>query len=346
MISQVRHQVGRGELAAALEEVLTRHFGARRRLKRLRRRRSAYSSSCAIENLEVELDGGQKLRCVFKNLSPASHLADAQQVRPGFLYDWRREIAAYEKILQPERHGTAVCYGSVHAADPEEHWLFLERVTGPLLWQVGRLEAWEQTGRWLARLHNDFARAGRFKRNMDRTHLVQYDEAFFRVWLDRAETFLRQRHASTSPEARRKFRHLVGGYDRLIGRLMELPHTLVHGEFYPSNIIVGRTESGRRICPVDWELAGIAPGLIDLAALTGGEWAVDEQKRMIAAYRDALEPVNHWPPSLAELIEAVECCQLHWAMRWLGWASDWSPPDLHARNWLREAIHLTEKLGL
>ena len=346
MSSEVRYQVERGELVAALEEVLTRHFGVQRRLKRLRRRPSAYSSSCAIENLEVELDGGQKLRLVFKNLSPATHLASAQQVRPGFLYDWRREIATYEKVLQPERHGTAICYGSVHAAAPERRWLFLERVTGPLLWQVGRLEAWEQAGRWLARLHSEFANAELSKNDERYAHLLQYDEAYFRIWLDRAEAFLRQQHGRTSAETRRKFRHLADRYDCLVGRLMELPRTLIHGEFYPSNIIAGRTENGRRICPVDWELAGIAPSLIDLAALTGGDWAADDQKRMIAAYRDALEPANHWPPPLAELIEAVECCQLHWAVRWLGWASDWSPPDLHARDWLREAFHLAQKLGL
>jgi thiamine kinase-like enzyme len=365
MISNGRCQVERGELAAALEQVLTRHFGARRRLRWLRRRLSVYSSSCTIENLEVELDSGQKLRLIFKDLSPTTLLAGAQQVRPDFLYQPQREITTYEAVLRDRGLGTATCYGSVHAAATERHWLFLERVTGPMLWQVGRLEAWEQAGRWLARLHSEFANAGvsskctdypyrhstqegdRIPPNGKRfAHLLQHDEAFFRIWVDRAEAFLRHRHTKTSVKTRRKFRHLADRYDRLVGRLMELPRTLVHGEFYPSNIIVGRTENGHRICPVDWELAGIAPSLIDLAALTAGNWAADEQERMIAAYRDALEPTNHWPPPLPELIEAVECCRLHWAVRWLGWASDWSPPEQHARNWLREALYLSEKLRL
>ena len=346
MSPDARHQVEREELRVALERALTQHFGTRRSVKRLCRRVSAYSSSCAIENLEVELDRGQKLRLVFKNLSPASVLAGAKQVRPDFLYEPLREIATYENILPPQRLGTAICYGSVNSAEPERYWLFLERVTGPLLWQLGRLESWEQAARWLARLHSAFDFAKLPGRNEHFAHLVRHDKEFYHVWLSRAEEVLRHRHARTSPATCRNFRRLAGRYDRLVARLMHLPQTFIHGEFYPSNILVGSAKGRQRICPVDWELAGIASGLIDLAALTAGGWTSEERARMIAAYRHALEPGKNWPPSLPELVEAVECCQLHWCVQWLGWAPDWSPPEPHARNWLREAFRLADKLGL
>jgi thiamine kinase-like enzyme len=50
-----------------------------------------------------------------------------------------------------------------------------------------------------------------------------------------------------------------------------------------------RTE-GWRVCPVDWEMAAVGPGLIDLAALTAGWWTAhdsravtEEAARQIAA---------------------------------------------------------------
>ena len=127
---------------------------------------------------------------------------------------------------------------------------------------------------------------------------------------------------------------------------LALPSTLIHGEFYPSNVVMRATRSGRQICPLDWELAAKAPGLIDVAALTIGDWTVEKKKTMIAAYRDALEPDNGWPPSLRDLVEAVEFCQLHLSVQLLGWASDWDPPERHAQNWLREALRLAKRLSV
>src|SRR6266511_4312995 len=156
MEPQARHRVHIDELRTALEQVLSQYFGARRRVKKLRRRLSVYSSSYTIENLEVELDHGQRLRLVLKDLSPASLLLTAQQVRPHFLYEPRREIETYRKILHPQRLSTPICYGAIASPELERYWLFLERVSGPLLWQRGRMESWEQAARWLARLHTEF----------------------------------------------------------------------------------------------------------------------------------------------------------------------------------------------
>jgi aminoglycoside phosphotransferase (APT) family kinase protein len=176
--------------------------------------------------------------------------------------------------------------------------------------------------------------------------LLRYDDQFFEVWLDRALRFLRDSRSRTLPVTVRQLERVAHGYERLLERIEELPRTFIHGEFYPANVIVRNGREAGRICPVDWELAGIAPGLVDLAALTGGEWTDDDRRKMIIAYRDALHPAKDWPPPLEELIEAVEWCQLHWAVRWLGWASDWSPPDTQSQDWLREAIRLAGRLGL
>jgi hypothetical protein len=156
MDSAARHRVAQSELVATLEDVMTRYFGAPQQLKRLRRRVSTYSSSSTVENLEVDLHGKPSLRLVFKNLSPAALLPGARRIRPDFLYEPHREAATYERILRRHQSGTATCYGSVNTDTPERHWLFLERVTGRPLWQVGRMESWLEAARWLARLHGRF----------------------------------------------------------------------------------------------------------------------------------------------------------------------------------------------
>lgn len=328
------HRIHTDELRAALEDVLAR------RVKSLHRRLSNYSSSYTIENLDVELARGQRLRLVLKDLSPASLLDTAQKIRPRFLYNPQREISTYQKVLNRARLGTAFCHGAMNAPVLERHWLFLERVDGLLLWQAGNLEKWDDAARWLAMLHRKFPGA----RGLSRARqLLRYDEQFFAVWLTRADEFLGLQRGHQSPAARRRFARLASRYDRVVKRLTSLPVAFIHGEFYPSNVILRHGANGvRQVCPVDWEVAGIGPGLLDLAALTAGAWNDAEKRRFLAAYRESAPTRD----SLDDLVEGVEFCQLHLAMQLLGWATDWSPPEKHAQNWLATALRLADKLGL
>ena len=94
---------------------------------------------------------------------------------------------------------------------------------------------------------------------------------------------------------------------------------------------------------MDWELAGWGPGLFDLAALTAGKWSDADRTALARAYHEGLGP-SAGP--FAELLAALDWCRLHVAVRWVGWAGDWSPPAEHAHDWLAEAAALADKLGL
>jgi aminoglycoside phosphotransferase (APT) family kinase protein len=333
------------KLRATLEEVLSNHFGSPRQIKKLRRRRSAYSSSYTIQNLEVELDRGQVLRLVLKDMSRDSLSSTAHAVRPEFLYQARREIETYQRLLHPQRFGTAICYGA--SANQDQHcWLFLERVDGPLLWQTDKMELWQEAARWLARLHAQFDTRNCPRPATEIAHLLRYGGLFFTVWLRRAEEFLRCRDKTLSRETWRAFGRLAERYDTVVARLSELPTTLIHGEFYPSNVIVRRSKQASEICPIDWEVAAIGPGLIDLAALTSGDWTESNRTAITAAYREELKCWSDRQVSMPELTEAVEYCQLHICVQLLGWACDWSPPEQHAQNWLQEALRLANRLRL
>jgi len=266
---------------------------------RLERRPYPYETSHPLEELRVELEDGSALWLIRKDL------AQPARSKPAFLHDPAREIETYRLILGPAALGTARFYGAEGAA------FFVEKVDGVELWQVGELETWQMVAAWLARMHAALAE------HANQPHLLRYDRDFYRLWLARAT------------EIGGELGPIAGAYERSIERLLALPQTVVHGEFYPSNVLV----ADGRICPVDWEMAATAPGLLDLAALTAGAWSEQDRAAIVRAYGDVDE-------------QSLDCCRLHLAVRWLGWSVGWSPPPEHARDWHREALEVAGRLGI
>jgi thiamine kinase-like enzyme len=122
-----------------------------------------------------------------------------------------------------------------------------------------------------------------------------------------------------------------------------MPMTFVHGEMYASNVLVSQDSTGRRVCPVDWEMAGVGPGLLDLAALCSG-WDEATGRSIALAYRAAQEPDRGWPPADADFLALLDCSSLCLAVQWLGWSPHWSAPPEHARDWLGHALELVDRL--
>src|SRR5206468_618453 len=128
-------------------------------------------------------------------------------------------------------------------ADPEEprHWLLIEKVPGVELWQVGELPVWEDVARWLGEFHAGFA--GRVDEvRAANPYLFELSEDWFRSWRDRASSAL-----ADSPDARAAgLERALDRYDEVIASLAALPRTFVHGELYPSNVLVVRDEQPLR----------------------------------------------------------------------------------------------------
>jgi thiamine kinase-like enzyme len=122
--------------------------------------------------------------------------------------------------------------------------------------------------------------------------------------------------------------------------------TFIHGEFYASNVLLQQGNGARRVCPIDWESAAVGPGLIDLAALSAGDWSDDERRALALAYHTELGRFGLPAPAVDEFLAALDCCRLYLALQWLGWARAWSPPEEHRHDWLAEALRLAERLDL
>lgn len=251
------------------------------------RRPYPYATSHPLE----EVDGGSLLK----------DLRDPVALRPGFLHDPSREIRTYEHVLVPAGIGPRL-----HGVG--DGLLLIEKVEGTELWQIGELETWCRVACWLGGMHRALAAQA------DAPWLLRYDAGWYRLWLDRARVLA----GDLGPVER--------VYEAAAERLLALPRTVIHGELYPSNILV----AGERICPVDWEMAASGPGIVDLAALASG-FRSEETEEILAAY-GAVDRT------------AVDCARLHLAVRWLGWSPAWSPPAEHEHDWRVEALAAAERL--
>jgi Ser/Thr protein kinase RdoA (MazF antagonist) len=304
----------------------------------LTRRPYRYATSAPLEELHVDLGDGAEMNLILKDLSRDRMIGEAGATKPEFLHQPEREVETYRRILAPAGIGPR-CVAAVAEPDPPRYWLLIEKVPGVELWQIGELAIWEEVARWLGDFHAGFA--GRIDEvRAANPHLLDLSAAWFRSWRDRALDRLGHSDDPRAPELERA----LHAYDDVAGALGALPRTFVHGELYPSNVLVVRGEPPR-ICPVDWEMASTGPGLIDLAALVGG-WKEDERRRLGAAYLEGRGAPAVGSREETVLEQDLARCRLALALQWIGWSADWRPPAEHAHDWLGEALELTRELGL
>lgn len=302
----------------------------------LRRNPFPYHSTFPLEELSVRMPDGVERPLVFKDLSRQGPTDPAWQIKAPFLHDPLREIEVYRKVLGPSGLSAPECVGVAIESDRGRYWLFLEKVEGDLLWQIGEMDVWQSAAEWLADLHARFSNRTRALP----LRLLAHDREYYQRWIERAKSFVAG--PATSFESLREFDWLAERCQQAVDWLIEQPVTFLHGEFYPSNIIVESTENGNRVRPVDWEMAATGPGIVDLAALASGAWDESERERIASSYRLALPAELR--PSPEALGEGLDRCRLLLAVQWLGWSAGWTPPPEHTHDWMATAIELAETL--
>jgi aminoglycoside phosphotransferase (APT) family kinase protein len=294
-----------------------------------------YATSAPLEWVRVRAADGSTADLILKDLARDRLLGDARASKPEDLWEPRRELEAYRQILSPEGIG-AKCAVAVGGQRP---WLLIEKVPGVELWQVGELDVWERVAAWLGEVHAHFGGREDELRAAN-PHLLDLDQRWWARWHDRASRALTE---SSDPRAH-ELLDALSGYEVWTAELSRLPRTLVHGELYPSNVIVDTESDPVRVCPVDWEMAGIGPGVVDLAALVGG-WDGASRDRLILAYRTGLAGAGITDDAAIGSGEGLSVAQLHYALQWLGWSTRWQPPREHSHDWLGEALALANELG-
>lgn len=276
-----------------LAEILTRVLGEE--IRSLEAVPHPYATSHMLVDVDAELDGGRRISAVVKETGRRP------PDRPRFVHRARRERDAYLRLLgcadlpAPRLLGVAGPY------------VVLERVGAVPLWETADEQVAQRVGRGIRAMHDALSS------RRDVEFALTYDAHFYRRWLRRA--------CAVDPT----IAGLAGVYHRAIARLLLEPPRLIHGELYPSNVLVGE-----RVWVVDWESLAIGPAVVDLAAVTSG-WPEPFGRALLDAY-GAPDAV------------AVDCARLHLAVRWLGWSPGWSPPPEHAHDWRSEAEQVAERL--
>jgi hypothetical protein len=211
--------------------------------------------------------------------------------RAGLAGAGRREVGMYLSLASE----LPVCTPALIAASPTGDWLVLEAVR-----PVRRADRWKADDygkaiRDLAALHErfwglqeDLSAFPWLGRPLDAdfgVHVAAAAQAIERIVTSGSPEALASR-----PERVAMLARLTSQADRIVRPLLELPATLLHGDYWPGNIAVLR--EGRQVV-YDWQMASVGPGVLDLFTfVTKSRWSfgslpVDEGE-LIDRYRAEL----------------------------------------------------------
>ena len=294
-------------------------------------------SSWWLEEITLDVSDGSRIALVFKDLIREAEGSDARRVKPAFVTDPARERWVYEHLLIAAAPGPPKLWAAVTDFSAGRHWLFLERVHGTPLTRFGDT-AWYSAAEWLGRFH-----ATAPVQRAVRGPLLRHDRKYHQRWMARALSTARH-HAKSSAAARdaardkvERLRALAPMHERAIAAALAASPSVIHGEFYPSNVLVRQSDASVAIHPVDWEMAAVGPPLLDLAALTSGRWSESSRAAMATAYREGARSAGVRGPTVDEILRGVAAARLLLAVQWLGWAAEWTAPEEHRNDWLEEA---------
>jgi aminoglycoside phosphotransferase (APT) family kinase protein len=268
------------------------------------RKRSKYSSFYGSDVLTVRLENGAEFPVFLKDFG--SH----QRVKEGLKGRREREVAVYRDLLAPAGLGTATYYGSHWDESEGRFWLFLEYVPGIPVAHAP-FEQWVAAAGWLGRKDAYFARRADTLEAFD--GLIRHDAEYF---LETARKALETAY-QVSADFGQLLEPLVARYPRAVEAMVgSRPRTLVHGTYRPIQIVVDDRSEPPRLCPVDWEKAGIGSCFFDLAFLADGFDPV-RLALLFGAYRAEAERGGLRVCGQEEITYLVDCHRLHRIFNWI-----------------------------
>lgn len=295
----------------------------------VRRTPSPYATVSPAEVVSVELTSGERVSIFVKHLGEEQRSHPDKRVRD-------REVRVYGELLGDRDLPVPRFLGSEWNDATGRRELFLEYVDGWNL-KYRDLRHWHTAARRLAQLHLSFARQS--DRLLERDFLLRLDREYLLAWAGRAVAAV----SSLSAELASRLRRTVDELGAAVDLLAEQPPTLVHNDLAPKNAIADTSVSPERICIVDWEMAGVGCGLIDLAHLTYG-LPPREVERMFDLYAKELTGTG-LVPSGEEGMRLFASCRLHGALYRLAHAEGWQLPLERVGEWIAEGEELNREVA-
>ena len=234
------------------------------------------------------------------------------------------EAMVYRELLGRLNLPSARFYGSYRVPENGATYLFLQALDeNAYVSSAADPRAMVHAARWAGRFHA----LGISLASALRNRLHCYDLAYYRRWLEQT---LRRAVGADAAD-------LVNACERiapLLPRLLEVPPTIIHGEYYPQNILV----DGSAVYPIDWESAAVACGEIDLASLIE-RWPEPTVRECVEAYCK-----SRWAGRApAEFDQTLDIARAYLHLRWMGRLSGPLKPAVF--KWrLQHLCELSERL--
>lgn len=275
-------------------------------------------------NTSVLMDVATRRGGVVRILAKAGRLEERTDA--GDLWGVAQEVRAYAGPLHDLPNFSSPFIGALHDASTDACWLVLRWLDDAH--RVAKSpdpQAIELAAAWLGRFHR--ATSARIRRQ-GLSGLVDYFDAIPR-WAALAQDAL-VLHARSDV----RIRAALDSLESALAPLLQAEPTVVHGDFYPPNVLV----HGDVVVPIDWEWCGVGAGEIDLAALTEG-WGERAARRCLTRYVEA-----RWgEPADRATERRVEAARLFLALRAIG--GHLAPTDPLPALWRDQLVSSCERLA-
>lgn len=307
------------ELSATLTSLLTRTAALDGPLTVVRRQK-VVQGTFPKEIVTCRLGDGRTKRLLCKYEAGYNHNAHGH--RRGVAH----EAVVYEELLQPLQAITPKLYG-VHTDTVRGGvWLVVEYLENSMY--VSRAVEPEAIGlaaHWIGQFH---AATQELLQTTPMLFLRPYSEDYYLGWAQRTWQYLHSLHQDVP-----WLEQLCRSFPEAVAALLAVPPTVVHGEYYPMNVLW----CDGTIYPVDWESTALAAGEIDLASLIE-RWPEETVQECELKYQ-----MTRWPEGPPDgFHRRLWAARLYLQFRWLG-----DDPERDVSEWRLEALHSAgERLGL
>ncbi len=240
------------------------------------------------------------------------------------------EAEVYRSVLAGSRLTFPTFYGHQSDAGTNKNWLIIEFLEdAEPVHHTLKPGAMTLAAQWIGRFHAFYE--ARLQSSAI-PFLTRYDARYYLGWSHRTWVFakpLRDRYPWLAEACLT--------YAKAVDWLLAQPQTVIHGEFYPLNVLYARGG----VYPVDWESTAVGVGGIDLACLTEG-WSEEMARKLELEYQLA-----RWPDGTsAEFDRTLAAARYYLAFRWLGDRPMWTNGETSSRRFeqLRTAMEGWESL--
>jgi hypothetical protein len=212
--------------------------------------------------------------------------------RAGLAGAGRREVGVYQSLASHLPLRTPALIAGSNFGD----WLIMELIPGGIEPEEWSSEDYLQAIEGLAGLHDRFWNLGQ---DLDAfAWLSRPQDIDFEVHLTAARQALERLESAGRPAALIEdagrmllLETLIRRAEDIVAPLQEEPATLLHGDYWPGNIVAGQ-DGGQVV--FDWQLAAVGPGVLDLLTfVVKSEWWFEDlpldPPAMIQTYRDLIK---------------------------------------------------------